>query len=41
MPQHYQLSKPKLNLGPSATAHVDYAKYFIKDLGFVEVCPSL
>ena len=26
MPQHYQLLKPRLNLRPSTTAHVDYAK---------------
>ena len=26
MPQHYQISKPRINLGPSKTAHVDYAK---------------
>ena len=32
MPQHYQLLKPRLNLGPSATAHVDYAKYLSKIL---------
>ena len=29
MPQHYQLSKPRLNLGPSTTAHRDYAKYLL------------
>ena len=29
MPQHYQHSKPLLNLGPSTTAHVDYAKYLL------------
>ena len=27
MPQYYQLLKPRLNLGPSTTAHVDHAKY--------------
>ena len=32
MPQHYQLSKPRLNLGPSTTAIVDYAKYLLKIL---------
>ena len=29
MPQHYQLLKPRSNLGPSTTAHVDYAKYLL------------
>ena len=32
MPQHYQLLKPRLNLGPSTTAHVDYAKYLLRIL---------
>ena len=33
MPQLYQLlNKPRLNLGPSTTAHVDYAKYFLRIL---------
>ena len=32
MPHHYQLSKPRLNLGPSTTAFVDYAKYFLRVL---------
>ena len=41
MPQYYQLSKPRINLGPSAAAHVDIAKYLFKDLGFIEFCPSL
>ena len=33
MPQYYQLSKPRINLGWSATAHVD-CKILVKDLGF-------
>ena len=37
MPQHYQLSKPILNIEPSTTALADY----VKDLDFVEVCASL
>ena len=32
MPQHYQLLKPRLNLGPSTTAHEDYAKYLLRIL---------
>ena len=32
MPQHCQLLKARLNLGPSATAHVDYAKYLLRIL---------
>ena len=32
MPQHYQFSKPGLNLGPSTIAHVDHAKYLLKIL---------
>ena len=32
MPQHYQLLKPRLNFGPSTTAHVDYAKYLLRIL---------
>ena len=32
MLQHYQLLKPRLNLGPSTTAHVDYAKYLLSIL---------
>ena len=32
MTQHYQLLKPRLNLGPSRTAHVDYAKYLLRIL---------
>ena len=32
MPQHYQLLKPRLNLGPSTTAHKDYAKYLVRIL---------
>ena len=36
MPQHYQLLKPRLNLGPSATAHVDYAKYLLRILVFLK-----
>ena len=32
MPPHYQLLKPVLNLGPSATAHVDYAKCLLRIL---------
>ena len=31
MPQYYQLLKPRLNLGPSATAN-DYAKYLVRIL---------
>ena len=30
MPQHNQLSKPRLNLGPSTTADVDFAKYLLR-----------
>ena len=40
MPQYYQFSKPWINLGPSAVAHVDYAKYLLKilaSLKFVRV----
>ena len=36
MPQYYQLSKPRINLGPSATAHVDYAKYWLKILALLK-----
>ena len=32
MPQHYQLLKPILNLRPSTTAHVDYAKFLLRIL---------
>ena len=32
MYQHYQLVKPRLNLRPSTTAHVDYAKYLLRIL---------
>ena len=32
MPQHYQLLKPRLNLRPSKTAHIDYAKYLLRIL---------
>ena len=32
MPQHYQLLKPRLNLGLSTTAHKDYAKYLVRIL---------
>ena len=32
MPQHYQLLEPRLNLGSSTTAHVDYTKYLLKIL---------
>ena len=32
MPQHYQLSKPRLNIGPSTTAFADYAKYLLRIL---------
>ena len=32
MPQHYQLSKLRLNLRPSTTAHADYAKYLLRIL---------
>ena len=32
MLQHYQLLKPRLNLGPSTTAHVHYAKYLLRIL---------
>ena len=30
MPQHYKLLKPRLNLGPSTTAHVDYANHLFR-----------
>ena len=36
MPQYYQLSKPRINLGPAATAHVDYAKYWLKILALLK-----
>ena len=36
MPQYYQLSKRRINLGPSATAHVDYAKYLLKILALLK-----
>ena len=32
MPQHYQLLKPRLSLGPSTTGHVDYAKHLLRIL---------
>ena len=32
MPQLYQLSGPRLNLGPSANTNADYAKYLVKIL---------
>ena len=31
-PQHYQLLKPRLNLGLSTAAHVVYAKYLLRML---------
>ena len=36
MPEYYQLSKPRINLGPSVTAHVDYAKYLLKFLALLK-----
>ena len=32
MPQHYQLLKPRLNLGPSTAARVVYAKSLLRIL---------
>ena len=32
MPQHYQLLKPRLSLGPSTIAHLYYAKYLLRIL---------
>ena len=32
MPRHYQLVKLRLNLEPSTTAHIDYAKYLLRIL---------
>ena len=36
MPQHYPLSKPILNLGPSTATDADYAKYLLKILVFLK-----
>ena len=32
MPQHYQILKPRLNLGPLPAVHIDYAKYLLRIL---------
>ena len=32
MPQHYQLSRLRLNLGPSTTTLAEYAKYLLRIL---------
>ena len=36
MPQHYQLSKPRLNVEPS-TGHADYAKYLLRVLALLKL----
>ena len=42
MPHHYHLLKPRLNLGPSRTAHVAHAKYFLRILSeFARVCTGI
>ena len=38
MPQHYQLLKTRLiNIGPSTTAHLDYAKYLLSILVLLKI----
>ena len=39
MLQHYQLSKPRLNLGPSITTLVEYAKYLVRILVLLKFVP--
>ena len=37
MPRHYQFPKLRLNLEPSTTAHVDYAKYLLGILDLLKI----
>ena len=37
MPRHYQFLKLRLNLEPSTTAHVDYAKYLLGILDLLKI----
>ena len=36
MPQYYPCSKPRINLGPLATAYVNNAKYLLKILALLK-----